>query len=123
MAISYSEKQEPPHTQDDPPQHVHEKSINTSSRTGLNNYGNNCFLNAAIQCLAVSPFIHMFIENYKEDDIKLLAIINKYKLNSLGMSSIPNAINKLLLDNPDIITSDKTIALLFSFAINSGNCL
>ena len=111
MAISYSEKQEQQHTQDDPPQHVHEKSINTSSRTGLNNYGNNCFLNASIQCLAVSPFIHMFIENYKEDDIKLLAIINKYKLNSLGMSSIPNAINKLLLDNPDIIISDKTILL------------
>ena len=84
---------------------------NTTSRTGLNNYGNNCFLNAAIQCLAVSPFIHMFIEHYKEDDIKLLAIINKYKLNSLGMSSIPNAINKLLLDNPDIITPDKTILL------------
>ena len=118
MEISYSEKQKQQQQQqhqhiqnDTAPQQVQEKNINTSSRTGLNNYGNNCFLNAAIQCLAVSPFIHMFIENYKEDDIKLLAIINKYKLNSLGMSSIPNAINKLLLDNPDIITPDKTILL------------
>ena len=37
-------------------------------RPGLINHGNECFINSIMQCLAVSPFIHSFIEKYMKED-------------------------------------------------------
>jgi len=72
---------------------------NTEPRTGLINSGNDCFINSAIQCLAVSPFIHAFIKRYQEDDNKMVFIINKYELGKLKADQMQEYIEKLLSDN------------------------
>ena len=71
-------------------------------RTGLNNTGNNCFINSAIQCLAVSPFIHTFLKHYRQDDTKMISIINKYSLGKLKSDEMPEYIEQLIKNNPDI---------------------
>ena len=71
-------------------------------RPGLINHGNECFINSVMQCLAVSPFIHGFIEKYKQDDEAMINIIKKYDLNSLKTDIMPDIIAKLLETNPSI---------------------
>jgi ubiquitin C-terminal hydrolase len=78
-------------------------------RTGLFNSGNDCFINSAIQCFAVSPFIHEFLKRYREDDNKMVFIINKYELGKLKADEMQEYIEKLLLDNKNIIEEEKRI--------------
>ena len=47
-----------------------------NKRRGITNRGNDCFLNSTLQCLAVSPFILEFIDNYTNNDSKIIHIIN-----------------------------------------------
>jgi len=53
------------------------------ARYGINNNGNECFLNVVLQCLSVSPFIRDFIKQYSSDDIELIKLITKFKLGNL----------------------------------------
>lgn len=92
---------------------------NIKPRTGLSNRGNDCFINAAIQCLAVSPFIHAFIKRYHNDDIKIIKIINKYNLGCLKSDQMKEYIEILLQKNPDIIDYEKNI--LQHIAKHSGD--
>jgi ubiquitin C-terminal hydrolase len=78
-------------------------------RTGLINRGNDCFINAAIQCLAVSPFIHAFIKRYQVDDNKMVRVINKYNLGKLKSDEMQEYVEKLLEENLDIIPDEKRI--------------
>lgn len=86
-----------------------DNQILTNLRTGLVNSGNDCFINSAIQCLAVSPFIHEFIKRYREEDNKMVLIINKYKLGKLKADEIQEYIKKLLDENKNIIGEEKRI--------------
>ena len=76
-------------------------------RPGLVNSGNECFINAVMQCLAVSPFIHEFIEKYKKDDDETVALITKYGLNRLKTDVLPIAIRKLLDTHPAIPQAER----------------
>jgi len=89
-------------------------------RTGLINRGNDCFINSAIQCLAVSPFIHSFINRYHIDDVKMINIINKYNLGKLKADQMRDYIEKLLADKPEDIPLND-IRILKQVAKNSGD--
>ena len=87
--------------------------LNSVIMTGLNNNGNDCFINSAMQCLAASPFIHEFIQNYKTDDIQLMNIINKYNLGKIEPKHMKHTIIQILLNNTNIISDDKKILTHF----------
>lgn len=78
-------------------------------RRGIYNTGNDCFINSTLQCLAVSPFIINFIDNYCNDDIKLISIINKYELGKFKSNKINIECETILLNNNDIPKEDMEI--------------
>lgn len=65
-------------------------------RPGLVNNGNQCFMNASFQCLAVSPFIHEYLAKYDAFDKELIAIIEKYNLNKLKAYHFATAVAELI---------------------------
>lgn len=89
------------------------------SRTGLINRGNDCFINSAMQCLAVSPFIHTFIKRYHIDDIKMISVINKYNLGKLKADQMQEYIEKLLEEHSNISGDEQRI--LKQVAKHSGD--
>lgn len=68
-------------------------------RPGLINGGNECFINATIQCLAVSPFINNFIKKYEVADANMVNAINKYSLNESRYDEMPDVVKTLLSMN------------------------
>lgn len=66
------------------------------SRCGINNSGNDCYINSALQCLAVSPFILEFIDKYKTNDAKIIATINKYNIGHLPAAQMGKECEKIL---------------------------
>ena len=48
------------------------------TRCGIYNTGNDCFMNASIQCLASCPFMLEFIKHYVTEDIEISNIFKKY---------------------------------------------
>jgi ubiquitin C-terminal hydrolase len=60
-----------------------------------------------MQCLAVSPFIHGFIEKYIQDDKDMINIINKYGINRLKTDVMPTAIQKILESGLNITEADR----------------
>jgi ubiquitin C-terminal hydrolase len=68
-------------------------------RRGINNSGNECFINSTLQCLAVSPFILEFIDYYSSNDAKIISIINKYELGKFNSNEINIECDKLLQNN------------------------
>ena len=89
--------------------HCKINELNTSEitdfvlRPGIENNGNECFINSVMQCLGVSPFIHEFLEKYKLDDDNMIKLITKYNLNKLKTDILPSAITKLLETNKSIV--------------------
>lgn len=70
-------------------------------RRGIYNRGNNCFINSTLQCLAVSPFIINFLDNYSNNDLKLISTINKYDLGKFKSDKINIECDKILKYNED----------------------
>ena len=63
---------------------------------GIYNNGNDCYINATLQCLSVSPFIIDFINQYKTNDEEIINIIKKYKLGSYKANTINIEADKLI---------------------------
>jgi ubiquitin C-terminal hydrolase len=80
-------------------------------KSGLINQGNQCFINASIQCLTVSPFIKSFLSKYSNEDDQLFKCISKYNLGQIEMENISEYIEKLLFNKSDISESDKKYLL------------
>lgn len=73
------------------------------SRCGLQNNGNECFINAAIQCLAISPAILGFISNYINEDKKMIELIGKYNLGKFKADNINVECKKILEENNNVL--------------------
>ena len=58
------------------------------SRHGLYNNGNTCFMNAALQCLSVTPSICNFIRIYNTEDENLIKLITKFNLGKCKTDTI-----------------------------------
>lgn len=85
-----------------------EEVINTDTQEeilimhpGIINHGNECFMNSALQCLSVSPFIHNYFKKYNDDDTLMIDTINKFKLGKLKAFEMKSTIEKILKDNED----------------------
>ena len=61
-------------------------------KPGMENRGNQCFMNSVFQCLAVSPCILGFINKYAEDDTHQAECSKKYELGRISMDDIPEYI-------------------------------
>jgi ubiquitin C-terminal hydrolase len=90
-------------------------------KTGLINNGNGCFYNAVMQCLAESKFIHQYLERYYIDDIKIINIINKYKLGKYKANEIEEYITKLLDSEHKHLISDDEKRLLLHISKHSND--
>ena len=90
------------------------------SRCGLRNSGNDCFMNASIQCLAVSPFIRKFIKYYDNEDSKIIGIINKFHLGKYKADDIKIECDRIILDKADSI-SKEDVDLLKKLSKNSAD--
>jgi ubiquitin C-terminal hydrolase len=75
------------------------------SQCGIVNNGNECFINATLQCLSVSPFIRNFIERYKKDDSFMIETLCKYGLSKFKAPDIKVECTKLI----DLSKSDENI--------------
>jgi ubiquitin C-terminal hydrolase len=82
-------------------------------RSGLVNNGNQCFINASLQCLAVSPFIHDFIEKYDKIDNEIIAVISKYNLNKIKAYNLDETLIELF-KNPEVTTDEKNLLTYIS---------
>ena len=89
-------------------------------RSGLRNNSNECFINSALQCLAISPVIKDFIANYAREDEKLIEVICKFKLGKFKADEINIECERILKEHSDIIdASEKHI--LSKLAKNSSD--
>jgi len=88
---------------------------------GIFNNGNDCYINAALQCLSVSPFIIDFINQYKTNDEEIINIIKKYNLGSYKANTINIEADKLinLKKNNKLDISNKDIKYLEYISKNS----
>ena len=66
------------------------------SLSGLNNQGNQCFINATFQCLSNTSTFREFIKIYEKQDIKLIQVINKFNLGKFKAQAIKNECIKIL---------------------------
>ena len=80
-----------------------------NKRRGIYNNGNDCFINSTLQCLAVSPFIINFIDNYNSNDNQIIDVINKYDLGKFNSNRINIECDKILKNNNDIPEEDTEI--------------
>ena len=74
-------------------------------RCGLYNGGNQCFINAAIQCLAISPVINEFIGHYTKEDLEMIQVISKFKLGKFKVDEINIECERILKEHLDILDS------------------
>jgi ubiquitin C-terminal hydrolase len=88
--------------------------IDFALRPGLENQGNQCFINSVMQCLAASPFIIEFIEKYKQDDEDLINLIKKYQLNRLKTDILPDTIEKLIESNKSMPETERILLSKFA---------
>jgi ubiquitin carboxyl-terminal hydrolase 2/21 len=86
---------------------------------GIYNNGNDCYINATLQCLAVSPFIIDFINNYKKNDKEMINIIIKYKLGSNKANTINIEADKLIKSKKTLSIPDEDIKYLEYISKNS----
>ena len=81
------------------------------SHPGIRNTGNECFLNATLQCLSVSPFIREFILRYTKKDIQLLEVIDKFNLGKFKADDIKFECKRILSEQSETINIDEKIIL------------
>lgn len=89
---------------------------------GIFNHGNECYLNSALQCLAVSPFILNFINEYNQHDLNIINIIKKYNLSSYRVNQINIEADKLIKKKDSLNIPEKDIEIL-EYIINNNYLL
>ena len=109
--LEEQEEQEEQELEEQEEQEEQEEDKMDILRSGIHNNGNQCFINASIQCLSVSPFIHSFIKNYEYADVSIWKTIIKYKLNDYQACDIPEHIKELLDKDKTISEDDKQILI------------
>lgn len=77
------------------------------SRNGICNTGNQCFINAILQCLASSPFILEFISKYKIRDDNLIKTITKFNLGKFKAQDIKTECKKILLEQLETLNKEE----------------
>lgn len=77
------------------------------SRCGIFNNGNECYINATIQCFAISPCIRDFIKRYNKDDEKLIEVINKFNLGKFKAQDIKIECDKILIEQANTLSIDE----------------
>lgn len=77
------------------------------SHCGIQNHGNECFINATLQCLASSPFIINFINNYNIDDANLITTINKFNLGKLEANDMKLECSKIISQNKTTLSNNE----------------
>ena len=75
-------------------------------KCGLKNSGNDCFINATLQCLSVSPFILDYITYYTDDDYKLINCMNRYDLCKYKASELDDKCRTIIEDDELQSTED-----------------
>lgn len=89
-------------------------------RSGLRNNGNECFINSALQCLAISPLIKDFLANYSREDEKLIEVICKFKLGKFKADEINIECERILKEHSDILDANEK-HILSKIAKNSSD--
>ena len=82
------------------------------SRCGIINNGNECYINATLQCLAISPFVREFIKRYNKEDDKLIDVINKFNLGQFKAQDIKIECSKILTEQSATLSNDDKKILL-----------
>lgn len=82
-------------------------SLAKISHNGIRNTGNQCFINATLQCFASSPFILEFISRYKIKDDNIINFINKFNLGQFKAQDIKLECSKILLEQYDNLSVDE----------------
>ena len=86
---------------------------------GISNPGNYCYLNSALQCLASSPFILKFINEYIGHDNDIINTIKKYNLSTFKVNQINLEADKLLKNKDTLSIPEKDIEILNYISKNS----
>jgi len=86
---------------------------------GIINPGNYCYLNSALQCLASSPFILKFINEYIGHDNDIINTIKKYNLSTFKVNQINLEADKLLKNKDTLTIPEKDIEILNYISKNS----
>jgi ubiquitin C-terminal hydrolase len=89
-------------------------------RCGLRNKGNNCFINATLQCLAVSPFLIDYIKFYMEEDANILECLKKFELSKYKSDQVHD-ICKNILESSTYTLSETDEKYLKQFMRNSNS--
>ena len=90
---------------------------------GIYNKGNYCFINATLQCLAASPFIINFIDNYKNNDLEIIKVIEKYNLGHFKSNKISIECEKLLKQNETKNNIEKEDQEILKYIVNNNKLL
>ena len=88
------------------------------SRSGLHNFGWNCYINSALQCLASSDIINNIIKKYEDEDKEIQQILEKYNFGQIPFnnSSITSHAKQIIQSQPANIATDNTIKILSKIA-------
>ena len=91
-----------------------EPVIEPTMRTALVNNGNECFINAILQCLAASRFVHTFLNQYKEEDIKVNSIlVTKHQLGKIDSKYLTTYLAELIEKDPEMDPEENAILTHF----------
>ena len=72
------------------------------SRVGIQNTGNDCYINSLLQCLAVSPFMIKLFKKYEDEDTTLMKVIRKYELGRFKAYEMSIEAKRILEEIPNI---------------------
>ena len=86
---------------------------------GIYNNGNDCYINATLQCLSVSPFIIDFINTDKKINKEIINTIIKYKLGNNDANTINIEADKLIKFKEKLSISNEEIKHLEYISKNS----
>ena len=86
---------------------------------GIYNNGNDCYINATLQCLSVSPFIIDFINTNKIIDKEIINTIIKYNLGANDANTINIEAEKLIKLKEELSISDEELKHLEYITKNS----